>query len=351
MSGGDKLKVAVLTESRSDYGVYYPLLKALQADERFELQLLVTGMHLSKAHGYTINEIENSFNIAFWRTRPKRVLIQSDILLILGDRRPMLEAAIDAAYQNIPVAHIQGGDVTETIDESCRHAITRFAHLHFPALNESADRLLKMGEEPWRITVVGPLGIYAMPDAEFIPRERLLRDLRLEDKPIILVIQHPVSGREPFAGEQMKDTLTAVHNPDWQPIVIYPNNDLGSKGMIDVIEHHPFAKFKNLPYLQFISLLKESAVIVGNSSCGIVEAPFFGVPVVNIGNRQKGRKYASGIININYGDNIRGAIDYALSKGLTRTMVKASTEGVEKILEVLGRLEINERLLQKRITY
>jgi len=338
------LKVAVLTESRADYGIYYPLLKALQTDDRFELQLLVTGMHLSKEHGGTWKDIE----FPFWVSGTV-----FDILIVLGDRRPMLEAAINAAYKGIPVAHIQGGDRTETIDESCRHAITRFAHLHFPALQESADRLLKVGEEPWRITVVGPLGIYAMPDAEFVPREQLLSDLHLSDKPIILVIQHPVSGQEGEAGKQMNNTLDGVFYHGWQPVVIYPNNDLGSKGMIDVIERHPFAKFKSLPYLQFISLLKESAVIVGNSSCGIVEAPLFGVPVVNIGNRQRGRKYARGIINIDYGDDIRirEAIEYALSKGLTKTMVKPSTEGVEKILEVLGGLKINERLLQKRLTY
>ena len=341
------MKVAVLTESRADYGIYYPLLKALRADGRFELQLLVTGMHLSRQHGLTAGMIEFPYHIG---CEDKLKRIGSDILFVLGDRRPMLEAAINAAYQNIPVAHIQGGDRTETIDESCRHAITRFAHLHFPALQESADRLLKMGEEPWRITVVGPLGIYAMPDADIIPREKLLRDLHLSDKPIILVIQHPVSGQEAMAGKQMADTLDGVCYHGWQPVVIYSNNDPGSAEIITAIEEYPYAKFKSLPYRQFISLLKESAVIVGNSSCGIVEAPFFGVPVVNIGNRQRGRRYATGIININYGDDIKEAIEYALTKG-TQTIVKPSTEGVEKILEVLGGLEINERLLQKRLTY
>ena len=339
------MKVAVLTESRADYGIYYPLLKALQADERFELQLLVTGMHLSRRHGLTAGMIEFPYHIEI-----SLQALHSDLLIVLGDRRPMLEAAIDAAYQNIPVAHIQGGDRTETIDESCRHAITRFAHLHFPALQESADRLLKMGEEPWRITVVGPLGIYAMPDADLIPRDKLLPDLRLKDKPIILVIQHPASVQEYEAGLQLRRTLKAINNPNWQPVVIYPNNDLGSAEIIRAIEEYPYAKFKSLPYLQFISLLKESAVIVGNSSCGIVEAPLFGVPVVNIGNRQRGRHYAIGIININYGDDIREAIEYALTKG-TQAMAKPSTEGVEKILEMLGGLEVNERLLQKRLTY
>ena len=348
------MRLSIITNNRSDAGIYMPLIQAIEQDERILLYNHIT--------------------------------FATDWVIVLGDTWPMLEATIKAVKARIPVAHIHGGDVTGSIDESIRHAITRFAHLHFPSLPEHAERLIKMGEEPWRITTVGPLGIYAMPDAQFIPEQKLRYDLKLEgpvwgntvngkdipnwntkvtgQKPIILVIQHPVSTEASEAGEQMSQTLEAVNNPDWQPVVIYPNGEPGSEGMVRVIKSYPYLHLKNLPYLQFLSLLKISACIVGNSSCGLVEAPLFGVPCVNIGSRQKGRFKVKSV------DNIVTQIDDPYHQKISESIRRwlryrqeypgpvdnvnpylGYANGPERIIKVLRETEINKRLLSKRVTY
>ncbi len=341
-------KVAVVTGSRADYGIYYPLLWAIQHDPDLELNLIVKAMHLLKEHGDTVQEIKrDGFPIKEWEN--------PDALIVLGDRDEMLYSAIAAAHCNIPVCHIHGGDRSGSIDESNRHAITRFAHLHFPSSREDANRLIRMGEEPWRIQVVGPLGIYAMPDAEFIPRENLLRGLGLANKPIILVIQHPVTTQAHDSHHQIRITLTAVSSflPDCEPVVIYPNSDAGSKAMLEVIESWNLPKFKNLPYLTFLSLLKESAVIVGNSSCAIREAPLFGVPAVNIGTRQLARHSNGVVVNVPHD---REAISKAIMACLARGRYKSINpykhlDGVRVIIDTIKKIEPTEKLLQKVITY
>jgi UDP-hydrolysing UDP-N-acetyl-D-glucosamine 2-epimerase len=318
------VNLLIISAARSDKGIYEPLFNALLKHTDIDF------------------EIDHQF----------RVYSKIDWVIVLGDTWPMLEATIQAVDHNIPVAHIHGGDKTGSIDESIRHAITRFAHLHFPSLPEHAERLIKMGEEPWRIKTVGPLGIYAMPEASFIPKETLLKALELDARPIILVIQHPVSTEIKEAGQQMSETLEAVNNPDWQPVVIYPNTDCGSEAIIKVIEKYPFAKFKNLPYLQFLSLLKISSCIVGNSSCGLVEAPLFGVPCVNIGSRQTGRTRALiSFDTIHCAFNIRETIQLAIEipiQGLNPYL--GFNNGPEIIVDTLLNTPIDKKLLEKRLT-
>ena len=351
------IKVNLLTESRADYGIYHPLIKAFLADSRFDLTVLITGMHLEKRYGYTAKDVDDDFQLKRdSRTHCPIGSNEFDWLIVLGDRRLMLEATIEAAYRNIAVAHIQGGDRSETIDEPCRHAITRFAHLHFPTTDSSAQRLIKMGEELWRIKVVGALGIYAMPDTQYIDKLKVCEQLGLDAyKPIILVIQHPVSTQIDKVGEQMQATLDAVKG--WQTVVIYPNNDPGSDAMIKAIKRCSWVKsFVNLPYMQFISLLRCASVIVGNSSSGIVEAPLFGVPAVNIGNRQGQREQAGNVVNCSEATNA-AVIREAIKKALNRQGIaylspyQPKTDGVKIILDTLANTPINERLLQKRITY
>ncbi len=341
-------KVAVISGSRADYGIYFPLLKTIQNDTELELNVVVKAMHLLKEHGDTVQEIKrDGFPIREWGA--------PDAMIVLGDRDEMLFAAIAAAHCNIPICHIHGGDRSGSIDESNRHAITRFAHLHFPSSKEDAKRLVKMGEERWRINVVGPLGIYAMPDAEFIPRVNLLRGLGLSDKPIILVIQHPVTTQVHDSENQIRITLTAVSSflPDCEPVVIYPNSDAGSEAMIETIESWNLPKFKSLSYLTFLSLLKESAVIVGNSSCAIREAPLFGIPAVNIGTRQLARHSNGVVANVPHD---REAISKAIVASLARGRDKSVNpykhlDGVRVILDTLKKIEPTEKLLQKRLTY
>ncbi len=263
--------IAVITASRADAGIYIPVLKALKESSKLET-FLVTEL-----------------------TRPY------DLVVVLGDTMSMLKAAIWATKRNILVAHIHGGDITGSIDNKIRYAITAFADWHFPSLEEHACKLWEMGISSDRIKVVGALGIYAMKDAEFIPEDKLRQELGLSEKPILIVIQHSVSTEASQSGQQMRDTLESVSLiSNIQPVVFYPNSETGSEDMIKVIQEYPFKIFKNLPYLTFVSLLKCSVAIVGNSSCGLVEAPLFGVPCVNIGTRQKGRIGGRNIYQANY---------------------------------------------------
>ncbi len=344
MPRSTRLKVTVLSESRADYGILYPLLKAMWADKRFEPHLVASGMHLDKSRGYTCNEIEFPWSMAY---------CVMDWLVVLGDRRDMLEAAIAAAYGRIPVAHIQGGDRTGTIDDCARHAITRFAHLHFPCTAQSARRLKRMGEEDWRIKVVGPLGIYAMQN-ELMNKGAICDILGLDEKrEIVLVIQHPVSSQVDKAGEQMRQTLEAVKQ--WQTVVIYPNDDAGSKAMVQEIETAKLPHvFRSLPYLQFISLLQNADVVVGNSSCGLYEAPLFGLPCVNIGDRQQNREHGNNVFPAPHdGSAIAWAVDQAkaIGKQVGRNPFAVKVDGVKVILDTLAETEINERLLNKHVTY
>lgn len=310
-----------------------PVLRAIQAEPSLELDLIATADHYWPAFGMTVKEIvadgfmpsavwcpftnmtdiiannTHSLTIRWAKDKP-------DFVLVLGDTGPMLAAATVAAHLNIPVGHIQGGDLTGSIDNKIRYAITAFADYHFPSLPEHAARLIARGVPADNIKVVGPLGIYAMKDAAFLSELAVRTKLGLSDKPIILIIQHPVTSEANEAGEQMRKTLEATKGfPDYEKVIIYPNSDTGSKAIIEAIEEKPlYPKFKSLSYLMFLSLLKYSRVIVGNSSAGLVEAPLFGKPCINIGTRQEGRIGGHYTWNVGYDTGqIRMAIEYAVN--------------------------------------
>jgi GDP/UDP-N,N'-diacetylbacillosamine 2-epimerase (hydrolysing) len=382
-------KICVVTGTRAEYGVLYPAMKAIERNSKLELSLIATGMHLMPEFGYTAKEIESDeFKIdakvpmlttedtceAMAKSFGKGVIgitnaldeIKPDILVIIADRGEALAAAIAGAHMNIPVAHIHGGDVTTggCIDEPIRHAITRFAHIHFPATEKSAERIIKMGEEPWRVHVVGPLGIYAMARRDFIPKDELCKKLDLNpSEPILLVVQHPVTTEVKKAGEQMRETMEALVELGEQTVIIYPNADAGGRKMIRVIreyKNYPFFKiFKNLPYLMFISLMRVSSAMIGNSSSAIIESPLFGVPAVNIGIRQEGRERGGNVIDVPHQKNkIVKAVKKALfqvdfrkraRKALNPFDVKIN--GGSKIANILEKVKINDRLMQKKLTY
>ncbi len=326
-----KHTISVLTGRRSDYGVMYPVYKAIQADPELQLDLIVTEMHNWPQYGETWKNIQAD-KIPFrqcWVCNGGMTNVMADVMfeldcnlwvfnkpdavIVMGDTLPMLAGAIVVQHLNIPVFHVHGGDTTGSLDNHTRDAITAFADYHFPCLPAHAERLIKMGVWKDSVKVVGPLGIYAMKDAQYLPEAELRKTLELSDKPIILVIQHPVTSEASEAGKQMQSTLDAIATfTDYEPVVIYPNSDTGSEDMIEAINKSRVKSFKSLPYLTFVSLLKYSSVIVGNSSCGLIEAPYFGVPCVNIGTRQNGRLgdcFKAGY----YQASISKAIDSALS--------------------------------------
>jgi UDP-N-acetylglucosamine 2-epimerase (non-hydrolysing)/GDP/UDP-N,N'-diacetylbacillosamine 2-epimerase (hydrolysing) len=382
-----KRRICVVTGTRAEYGLLFPAMKAIETNPELELSVLVTGMHLMPEFGYTVEEIEaDGFKIdakvptfsredtvkAMARSLGKGIIgmtdalekIEPDILVVIADRGEALAGAISGAFMNIPVAHIHGGDVSGCIDEPTRHAITRFAHIHFPATKESADRIIRMGEEAWRVHVVGPLGIYAMTSRNFIPKNKLCKMLDLNPcKPILLVLQHPVTTQNEKADEQMNQTIEALAALEEQAVIIYPNADAGGRKIIKVIEQnmeYPFFRiYKNLAYLTFTSLMRISSVMVGNSSSAIVEAPLFGVPAVNIGLRQEGRERGGNVIDAPHEkDKIIKAIKKALFDEDFRRKVKKSANpfavgknGGQRIANVLASVKIDDKLLRKTLTF
>jgi len=381
-----KRKIAVITGTRADYGIFYHVLKEIAKHEALDLKLIVCGMHLCPEYGMTINEIEqDGFEIA---DKFETILasdtgaamaksiglsiismaqcfdrIKPDLLLILGDRGEMLAAATTAIYMNIPVAHIHGGEVTGTVDESVRHAITKLSHIHFTANEDSKQRILKLGEKGKNIFVVGAPGLDYIKKLQYIPRKEMLNKFNLEDDRIFLLTEHPVTTEGDMVEWQIRETLDAVVELGYQTIVSYPNSDNGGKEIIRVIEEYrakyPFLKvFRNLSQVEYLSFLNIAEVMIGNSSSGIIEAPSFKLPVVNVGSRQDGRLRACNVIDMPYGREsvIRGIkkaiYDESFKKQLKHCKNPYGDGNASgRISQILSEIKLDRELIQKRITY
>ncbi len=383
-------KIAVLTGTRAEYGILRPLLRAIENHPNLDLALIVTGMHLSEEFGYTIEEIKRdgfkidakiemlhkedtrsamAKSIGECIKKITEVLdrIKPDFLVLLGDRAEMLAGAVAASYTGVPIAHLHGGEVSGSIDDSVRHAITKLAHLHFPATRKSAKRIIKMGEEPSRVFVVGALALDTILNEKLPSRVELSKKYDLDlSKPILLVVQHPVVTEADEAAYQIKETLDALvelnHQINHQTILIYPNADAGGRRMIKMIKKYrkyPFLKcFKSIPFNDYLGLMSIASVMVGNSSSGIIEAPSFHLPVVNIGTRQAGRERSVNVIDVGYNkEEILRAIKKALydKKFLMKVRRCKNPYGdgkaAQRIVKVLAKIKITPSLLQKRIVY
>ncbi|KEI06966.1 UDP-N-acetylglucosamine 2-epimerase (hydrolyzing) [Clostridium botulinum C] len=379
-------KIAVITGTRADYGIYYSVLKAIENHKDLELHLIVCGMHLSPEFGMTINEIEKdgfkiddkidtilssdsgeamakSIGITLMGLTQSLDRIKPDILLILGDRGEMMAGALAAIHMNIPVAHIHGGEVTGTVDESIRHSITKLSHIHFPANEDSRERIIKMGEEKKNVYVVGAPGIDYIKNTEYLSREEVLRRFNLKDDKIFILTQHPVTTEKDMVVYQIEETLSAIAELGIQTIISYPNSDNGGREIIKVIEKYrekyDFLKvFKNLSQVEYLSLLNTADIMIGNSSSGIIEAPSFKLPVINIGTRQQGRLRACNIIDVSYNrKEILSAIDKVLyNEEFKKELKKCENpygdgHSGERIADILSKVDINHQLIQKRITY
>jgi GDP/UDP-N,N'-diacetylbacillosamine 2-epimerase (hydrolysing) len=275
----------------------------------------------------------------------------------------MLAGVVAATYVGIPIAHIHGGEVSGNVDEPVRHAITKLAHIHLAATKESAERIIRMGEEPWRVFVVGAPGLDSALTTELPKSKELSKKYNLDlSSPLVLVVQHSVVGEAEDAPGQIRETLDALVELGFQTVLVYPNADAGGRRMIKVIsryENYPFIKtFKSIPHEEYLGLMKIAKVMVGNSSSGIIEAPSFGLPTVNIGTRQRGRQRAENTIEVGYDNQeIKKAIQKALFDRKFRERVKHSKnpygdgKAGKRIAKILSEIEINRELLEKRMTY
>lgn len=373
-----------MTATRADYPRVKAVLREISIRTNLELKLLVTGMHLLKEFGYTVSEIEkDGFDIAdriemyLWDDSPYGMAkaaarcadgvadalknIKPDILLLTVDRIETLAAAQSAAYMNIPIAHIQGGEVTGTIDESIRHAVTKLAHIHFPATPDASERIIKMGENPANVFTVGCPYIDVIRTTEYRSKEELAVAYDFNpEQPVVLFIQHPVTTEYGEGANQVKITIEALNRfTDIQVIAIYSNADAGGREIVEIMKNTPqFHVFPNIPGEDFLSLMKHSTLMIGNSSAGIREAPSFHIPAVNIGSRQKGRLRAGNVIDVTHDvEEIAQAIRKALYDEVFRNKVRKVSNpygdgfSAKRIVDILEHIDLSEKMLQKMIMY
>lgn len=315
-------KLVFLTGTRADFGKIKPLLSVLNGHPDFELHLFVTGMHLLERYGYTLLEVqraglgsihtfenftsESTMDLTLAKTIEGFSSfirsIQPDMICVHGDRVEALAGAIVGSLNNIIVGHIEGGELSGTIDDLIRHSVSKLSHLHFVANDQARLRLLQMGESETNVHVIGSPDIDVMLSDDLPKLKDALSYYDIPFKSYAISLFHPVTTEH----EQLKHHLSAYHNAlessglNW--IVIYPNNDLGSELIIQRIEKlRENPKFRVLPSLRFeyfLTLLKHAIMVAGNSSAGIREAPFYGVPSLNVGSRQQNRSTSKSVRHI-----------------------------------------------------
>lgn len=381
-----KRKITVTTGTRADYGLLRQILHFIDSNKNLELYLLVTGMHLSKKHGYTVNEIKNDgFKIykkfsmipknddlfymalelgsAVSKFAKMFKEIKPDINLVLGDRDEMLASTLAASHMNIPNAHIHGGDKSQGIDEYNRHAITKLSNIHFVATNTSKIRVIKMGENPKYVFLTGS------PNIDEIKRNNITKKSELEKKYKInfnddklLFVFHPVTTQLHLINKQIKNILDALVELHKTTIAIAPNSDAGNKIIFNELTRYskiyPFIHlYKNVPRNDFLGLLKNSKILLGNSSAGMIEASCFPINVINLGIRQEGREHGKNVINIRniekipIKDTIMNILENKKHGKQKPDNIYGNGNASKKIVTYLQKIKIDEKLISKQIHY
>ena len=334
-------KICVVTGTRAEYGLLRKLIKILDESKNIQLQLIVTGSHLSRKFGQTIKEVEgdgikidSKIDINLVSDTPKGIsestsrglsgfanefeLLNPDMVVVLGDRFEILSAVIAAMFSRIPIAHIHGGELTEgAVDDAIRHSITKFSHLHFVGNEEYSRRVIQLGERPERVFNVGGLGVDAINDLKLIPKNELEKDLNIKFlQKNLLITFHPVTLEEKSSSRQISELLDALSNlQDTALIFTMPNADSDSRIIFEKIEDYVSSNknayvFTSLGQLRYLSCVAQVDAVVGNSSSGLHEVPTFKKATINIGDRQKGRIQSKSVINCKpISSNIQKAIE------------------------------------------
>lgn len=328
-------KIVFLTGTRADFGKIKSLIQAVEQATEFSAYVFVTGMHLQKEYGYTLVEIQrcgfskvhtfenHTHEATMDLTLAKTIQgfshycqqIQPDLIVVHGDRVETMAGAMVGALNNILVAHIEGGELSGTVDELIRHSVSKLSHLHFVSNEEAQKRLLQMGELPESVYVIGSpdFDIMISPNLPDLSTAKTYYEIDFAHYSIAMF--HPITTEVQQMQAYAKSFVDALLNSSRSYVVIYPNNDLGSQYIIQEyqsrLENHPrFRVFPSLRFEYFLTLLKHAELMVGNSSAGIREAPFYGIPVVNVGTRQNNRSQNSSICNVSYlADEIAAAVE------------------------------------------
>lgn len=381
---GAKRKICVVNGKRGGFNALLPTMRAIDEDPALALQVVLTDMHLSETFGYTYDYAKKLVSIsktvpmaqagASPRERAEALgrglsglatafaELRPDMVLLLGDRSETLVAAFAALQLKIPVAHIQGGEVSGNIDGIQRHAITKLAHLHFTETEGAKRRVVALGEEPWRIHYVGAPYVDFLTQKLYTPEEEVRKKFNLGDRePFLLVLMHPLTTEPEKSRESMRAVLSAVEETKLRAIVAYPCSDQGYQGIIDAIEEHrgnpKFSIYKNVPAEDFVGLEACATALVGNSSAGIYEAPYLHTPAVNVGRRQEGREREPNVIDVPVEATaiLRGIRKAATAvfrdHALKPKGIYGDGRAFERMLKVLKEVELGPKLFEKKLTF
>jgi GDP/UDP-N,N'-diacetylbacillosamine 2-epimerase (hydrolysing) len=379
-----KRKILLVTERRADYTKLRPILKEISKSKKLDYFLIVTGSHLLNEYGKTINEIKNdgfkitstfsmfnktqkdngaemtrSFGRAVTKLSDIIEKLKPDIILTGFDIGANFAAAIIGAHMNIVVGHIEGGELSGTIDESIRHAMSKFAHIHFTSNSDATNRLKKMGENSKYIFTVGNTSLDGIKTIKKIPQSKLGKKYNVDlTKKFIIILQHTVTSEINSIEENFLKTIEVIKEINIPSIVILGNSDAGSKQIVKLLKNSQIKGYANVPYVDYINLLQYSSALMGNSSSGIIEAPFLNIPTINIGTRQEGRLRSESVVDVEYDKNkIKNTIlniisdKQFLKKIKKQKQVYGTGNASKKIIKILEELNLKNFPIQKRMTY
>jgi UDP-hydrolysing UDP-N-acetyl-D-glucosamine 2-epimerase len=378
-----KRKILLITERRADYSRFKPILKLINKSKYLRYILVVTGTHLLKNHGKTINEIKKdkfridykikSFSSSKADDGESMVVVIGNVLkkisLVIKKSRPDIiltgfdiganfALTVAGAHLNIPVAHIQGGEVTGSIDESIRHSMSKFSNYHLVANLDAKKRLIRMGEQKNKIFIVGCPSLDALFQEPVISDEEIKKRFKIDcNKLFFIVIQHPVTTEHKLSKNQITETIQAIKKTKAQALFILPNNDSGHLDIINEIRKNKLNWSESLSLSEYRSLLMKASILIGNSSSGIHEAASFRLPVINIGSRQNGRLQPKNVVNVDYNrKNILNKIKFCLNnRNYIKSLKKLQNpygdgNSAYKIIKVLKEINLLETT-QKRNSY
>lgn len=352
-------KILFLTGTRADFGKIKSLIQTLEKEQSFEVFVFVTGMHLQEVYGYTLIEIErcNFKNVFTFENHTHETTmdltlaktieglstycktIKPDMIVVHGDRVETLAGAIVGSLNNILVSHIEGGEVSGTVDELIRHSVSKLSHIHFVSNKQAAKRLIQMGEIKESVFTIGSPDIDIM-FSDQLPDLKMAKDYyKILFDDFAIVMFHPVTTEFLIMKEYAETFVQSLLNDYHNYIVIFPNNDLGSQFILQAYEklkENPrFRVFPSLRFEYFLTFLKNSQFIIGNSSAGVREAPYYGIPIINIGTRQQNRAVHADIINTDYS-----------AAGIKKALAMIDAHQVQGSIDDFGEGNSNELFLQ-----
>ena len=381
------ISVMAVTGIRSEYDLMYPLLNEMHNSDNFDVSVVVTGAHLTPLHNYSVKEIEqDGFTIC---SRIETTIEQDDttnrvlscallmkglgeaveehspdLLLVLGDREEPLVAAMVGNYMNVPIVHLAGGDSTNpeggNVDEQSRHATTKLSHLHLTMTSSHSERILKLGEEPWRVHTVGSGGVDRLRLTPHLSRDALRKATALHtESPYAVFIHHPLNGDFAIAKLEISAGVKKATEAGLQVIMGVPNSDPGSVEIVKFINGLEGVQvYKNLSRDAFINLLRHADLLMGNSSLAFHEADYLGLPAINIGERQRGREHSGNVIFCESNEDAVGkAAQTALYDETFRDQLNPNQslygDGLmaSRVLKILMELPIKKQVFAKQITF